>query len=67
MTPMSSGPRMLVLTDVGEEIDDEAALWLLHQHLNTCPTAEAALLSHIFALNISYSYIYIFKVYMIYV
>merc|ERR1719272_2082912 len=27
--------RMAVLTDVGEEIDDEAALWLLHQHLST--------------------------------
>ena len=36
-----SGPRMLVLTDVGEEIDDEASLWLLHQHLNAFPQAEA--------------------------
>eukprot|EP00913_Durusdinium_trenchii_P009018 g8484.t1 len=37
----ASGPRLLVLTDVGEEIDDEASLWLLHQHLNAFPTAEA--------------------------
>lgn len=36
-----SGPHLLVLTDVGEEIDDEASLWLLHQHLNSYPTAEA--------------------------
>ncbi|CAE7251245.1 unnamed protein product [Symbiodinium natans] len=41
VVPYGSGPRMLVLTDVGEEIDDEAALWLLHQHLNASPTLEA--------------------------
>jgi len=27
--------RLLVLTDIGEEIDDEAALWLLSTHLNS--------------------------------
>eukprot|EP00931_Biecheleriopsis_adriatica_P096753 TRINITY_DN7043_c0_g1_i1.p1 TRINITY_DN7043_c0_g1~~TRINITY_DN7043_c0_g1_i1.p1 ORF type:complete len:968 (+),score=193.03 TRINITY_DN7043_c0_g1_i1:362-3265(+) len=32
---------MLVLTDVGEEIDDEAALWLLIQHLSAAPDMEA--------------------------
>eukprot|EP00931_Biecheleriopsis_adriatica_P101512 TRINITY_DN76630_c0_g1_i1.p1 TRINITY_DN76630_c0_g1~~TRINITY_DN76630_c0_g1_i1.p1 ORF type:complete len:1114 (+),score=201.04 TRINITY_DN76630_c0_g1_i1:100-3441(+) len=37
----SPAARMLVLTDVGEEIDDEAALWLLSQHLNASPTMEA--------------------------
>jgi len=39
--PGQTGPRMLVLTDVGEEIDDEASLWLLHQHLNASPALEA--------------------------
>ncbi|CAJ1408469.1 unnamed protein product [Effrenium voratum] len=34
-------PRMLVLTDVGEEIDDEASLWLLHQHLKASPRLQA--------------------------
>lgn len=33
-------PRMLVFTDVGEEIDDEAALWLLCQHLRANPRIE---------------------------
>eukprot|EP00930_Biecheleria_cincta_P048102 TRINITY_DN33464_c0_g1_i1.p1 TRINITY_DN33464_c0_g1~~TRINITY_DN33464_c0_g1_i1.p1 ORF type:complete len:1112 (-),score=159.34 TRINITY_DN33464_c0_g1_i1:230-3565(-) len=33
-------PRMLVFTDVGEEIDDEAALWLLCQHFRANPNME---------------------------
>lgn len=33
--------RLLVLTDVGEEIDDEAALWMLTQHLRNNSDVEA--------------------------
>eukprot|EP00930_Biecheleria_cincta_P035176 TRINITY_DN24213_c0_g2_i1.p1 TRINITY_DN24213_c0_g2~~TRINITY_DN24213_c0_g2_i1.p1 ORF type:complete len:1119 (+),score=142.49 TRINITY_DN24213_c0_g2_i1:101-3457(+) len=32
--------RMLVFTDVGEEVDDEAALWLCRQHLKSTPHVE---------------------------
>jgi len=33
--PASQHPHMLVLTDAGEEVDDEAALWMLNQHLHS--------------------------------
>jgi len=33
--------KLLVLTDAGEEVDDEAALWLLAQHLRVNPRIEA--------------------------
>jgi len=33
--------RLLVLTDTGEEVDDEAALWLLARHLEVNARAEA--------------------------